>query len=169
MARLMRSAIMRPRTFISRWLPKPQQVSTISHLTLDIAASQVGAFNPGDVFANAKTTKSQDRFTHLAAAAARMAVDDAKLDLGAVDKTLFGCYVGSAFGGMATFEEQTLKLAKSGPPKVSPFTIPALLGNTASSVIGIELGSQGPNFGVTSACAVGSHAIGNHFYKVRQK
>jgi len=120
------------------------------------------------VFANAKTAKSQDRFTHLAAAAARMAVDDAKLDLGAVDKTLFGCYVGSAFGGMATFEEQTLKLAKSGPPKVSPFTIPALLGNTASSVIGIELGSQGPNFGVTSACAVGSHAIGEALNTIRR-
>ena len=44
--------------------------------------------------------------------------------------------------------------------KVSPFTIPALLGNTASGVIGIECGCQGPNYGVTSACASGSHAIG---------
>ena len=44
--------------------------------------------------------------------------------------------------------------------KISPFTIPALLGNTASGIIGIELGAQGPNFGVASACAAGSHAIG---------
>ena len=44
--------------------------------------------------------------------------------------------------------------------KVSPFTIPALLGNTASGVIGIECGCQGPNYGITSACASGGHAIG---------
>jgi len=131
-------------------------------------ASQVGEFKAGDFFTNAKTAKSQDRFTHLAVAAARMAVDDAKLDVGAIDKTRFGCYVGSAFGGMATYEEQTLKLAKSGPKKVSPFTIPALLGNTASGVIGIELGAQGPNFGVTSACAVGSHAIGEALNTIRR-
>lgn len=46
--------------------------------------------------------------------------------------------------------------------KVSPFTIPALLGNTASGVIGIECGCQGPNYGVTSACASGGHAIGKN-------
>jgi len=147
-------------------------IATVTHF--DIAdypckiASQVGEFKPGDFFTNAKTAKSQDRFTHLAVAAARMAVDDAGLDTGAIDSTRFGCYVGSAFGGMATFEEQTLKLAKMGPRKVSPFTIPALLGNTASGVIGIELGAQGPNFGVTSACAVGSHAIGEALHTIRR-
>jgi len=62
---------------------------------------------------------------------------------------------------METFERETLKLAKKPDrPKVSPFTIPALLGNTASGVIGIECGCKGPNYGVTSACASGSHAIG---------
>ena len=131
-------------------------------------ASEVGEFTAGDYFANAKTAKSQDRFTHMAVAASRQAVDDAGLDLGKVDKARFGCYVGSAFGGMATYEEQTLKLAKMGPKKVSPFTIPALLGNTASGVIGIELGAQGPNFGVTSACAVGSHAIGEAMHAIQR-
>ena len=72
-----------------------------------------------------------------------------------------GVMVGTAFGGMETFENETLKLHKKPErPKVSPFTIPALLGNTASGVIGIETGAKGPNYGVTSACASGSHAIG---------
>ncbi len=59
-----------------------------------------------------------------------MAIDDSGVDLGKVDKARFGVMVGSAFGGMQTYEEQTLKLAAGGPKKVSPFTIPALLGNT---------------------------------------
>merc|ERR1712127_974865 len=69
--------------------------------------------------------------------------------------------VGTAFGGMETFERETLKLSeRPDRPKVSPFTIPALLGNTASGVIGIETGAKGPNYGVTSACASATHAIG---------
>ena len=54
--------------------------------------------------------------------------------------------------------QQTLAL--DAGKKISPFCIPALLGNTASGIVGIELGAQGPNFGVASACAAGSHAIG---------
>jgi 3-oxoacyl-[acyl-carrier-protein] synthase II len=58
------------------------------------------------------------------------------------------------------FEKQVLKLAASGPSKVSPFTIPAILGNTASGVIAIETGAKGPNFGLVSACATATHCIG---------
>jgi len=139
----------------------------VSDYTCQIG-SEVPDFVAGDFFASAKTAKSNDRFTHLAMGAARMAIDDSGIDLGKVDKTRFGCMVGSAFGGMQTYEDQTLKLDKGGPKKVSPFTIPALLGNTASGIIGIELGAQGPNFGVTSACAVGSHAIGEALNTIRR-
>ena len=115
-------------------------------------------FDPAPYFASSKTVKSTDRYTHFAVAASRMAVEDSGLDLDAVDNPRFGVIIGSAFGGMDTFEKQTLNLANG--KKVSPFTIPALLGNTASGIVGIELGAQGPNFGVASACAAGSHAIG---------
>jgi len=91
-------------------------------------------------------------------AASKMAVEDAKMDLDVIDSSRFGVIIGSAFGGMQTFETQTLNLDKG--KKVSPFTIPALLGNTASGIVAIELDAQGPNFGVASACAAGSHAIG---------
>merc|ERR1712161_42403 len=85
------------------------------------------------------------------------------------DPASIGCMVGTAFGGMETVEKQTLKLAaKPERPKVSPFTIPALLGNTASGVIGIETGCQGPNYGVTSACASGSHAIGEALGMIKE-
>jgi len=121
-------------------------------------------FDPNDHFANPKNAKSNDRYTHFAVAAARLAMKDGKI--GDTPETLenparIGVMVGSAFGGVETFEKEVLKLAKKPDrPKVSPFTIPALLGNTASGVIGIECGCQGPNYGITSACASGSHAIG---------
>mmetsp|Transcript_25142 Transcript_25142/g.45423 ORF Transcript_25142/g.45423 Transcript_25142/m.45423 type:complete len:466 (-) Transcript_25142:60-1457(-) len=117
-----------------------------------------------DHFVNPKNAKSNDRYTHFAVAAARQALKDA--GVGDTPETLenperLGVMVGSAFGGMETFEKETLKLAqKPERPKVSPFTIPALLGNTASGVIGIETGAQGPNYGIVSACASASHAIG---------
>eukprot|EP00566_Odontella_aurita_P013131 CAMPEP_0113533516 /NCGR_PEP_ID=MMETSP0015_2-20120614/4653_1 /TAXON_ID=2838 /ORGANISM="Odontella" /LENGTH=476 /DNA_ID=CAMNT_0000432587 /DNA_START=292 /DNA_END=1722 /DNA_ORIENTATION=- /assembly_acc=CAM_ASM_000160 len=121
-------------------------------------------FNPADHFENFKNAKTNDRYTHFAVAAARQALKDA--GVGDTPSTMedperCGVFVGTAFGGMETFERETLKLAKKPDrPKVSPFTIPALLGNTASGVIGIETGAQGPNYGVTSACASASHAIG---------
>ena len=148
-------------------------------------------FNAKDYFTNPKNVRSNDRYTHFAVAAARQALIDA--GVGDTPETMeephrVGVMVGSAFGGMETFEKETLKLASNpARPKVSaviphkrgqhdddgcqylthferqqvsPFTIPALLGNTASGVIGIETGAQGPNYGVTSACASGGHAIG---------
>jgi 3-oxoacyl-[acyl-carrier-protein] synthase II len=117
-----------------------------------------------DHFVNPKNAKSNDRYTHFAVAAARQALKHG--GVGDTPETLenpdrLGVMVGSAFGGMETFEKETLKLAqKPERPKVSPFTIPALLGNTASGVIGIETGAQGPNYGIVSACASASHAIG---------
>jgi len=128
-------------------------------------------FDPKEHFVNPKNAKNNDRFTHFAVAAARLALKDAQL--GDTPQTLenpemCGVMVGSAFGGMETFERETLKLHKKPErPRVSPFTIPALLGNTASGVIGIECGCKGPNYGITSACASASHAIGEAFGMVR--
>ena len=120
--------------------------------------AEVKDFDPKPFFGTPKTVKSVDRYTHFAVAASQMAVADGGLDKSAVDSSRFGVIIGSAFGGMQTFETQTLNLDKG--KKISPFTIPALLGNTAAGIVGIELGAQGPNFGVASACAAGSHAIG---------
>ncbi len=78
-----------------------------------------------------------------------------------------GVIVGSAFGGMATFENEARKLADGGAMKVGPFCIPALLGNTAAGIVGIETGAKGLNFGVVSACATATHSIGLAMQAIR--
>lgn len=140
-------------------------VGQVTHFDASAYATTIGGqvgewFVAADYFDSAKSCKQNDRYTHFGLAAARMAVADAGLDLAATDRTRVGVMVGSAFGGMATFEAEVNKLTAKGPKKVGPFTIPGLLGNTVSGIIGIELGCEGPNFGVVSACAAGSHAIG---------
>ena len=130
----------------------------------DIFTCKIGSqvsddFKAADYFTNPKSAKSNDRYTHFAVAAARLALDDAKLEVESCDQTRVGVVIGSAFGGMETYEAQTLK-AHNGK-KVSPFTIPALLGNTAAGIVGIEFGCKGPNFGTVSACASATHSMGS--------
>ena len=144
-------------------------IDEITHFDASSYPTTIGAevkdFDPKPYFASPKTVKSTDRFTHMAVAASKLALEDAGVDMEAVNKKRFGCIVGTAFGGMETFEKQTLN--NNAGKKVSPFTIPALLGNTASGIIGIEVGAQGPNFGVASACAAGSHALGEALLHMR--
>jgi len=102
--------------------------------------------------------KSSDRYCHFGVASSKLAIADAQLDLEKINKERFGVILGSAFGGADTFEKQAANVASG--KNVSPFAIPMLLGNTAAGIIGIELDAQGPNFAVNSACAAGSHAIG---------
>ena len=93
-------------------------------------------------------------------ATAKQAVADGKLDLSKVDKPRFGVLMGSGIGGIDSFEKNAETMFSKGPKRVSPFFIPMVIGNTASGIIAIELGAKGPNFGVVSACATGTHAIG---------
>jgi 3-oxoacyl-[acyl-carrier-protein] synthase II len=107
-----------------------------------------------------KEARRNDRYTHFAVAAAKMAVADSGIDLAAVDLNRMGVIVGSGIGGMDTIEKQSRILFERGPRKVSPFMIPSLIANMASGVIAIELGARGPNFSIVSACATASHALG---------
>ena len=98
-------------------------VDTISAFDASKFPTTIGAeckgFNAKEHFSNPKNVKATDRYTHLAVAASRMACDDAGLDLEKVEKHRFGVVVGSAFGGMDTFEKQVLQLDKG--KKISPF------------------------------------------------
>lgn len=107
----------------------------------------------------AKEARRNDRYTHYAVAAARMAMEDAAMDSSKVDRSRFGVIIGSGIGGMETIETQARRLIEQGPRKVSPFMIPMLISNIASGVVAIEFGAQGPNYGIVSACATGSHAL----------
>ena len=132
--------------------------------------SKVGAeirdFDPGK-YMDLKEAKRNDRYTQYAVAASRMAVDDAALDVTKVDSDRFGVIIGSGIGGMETIENQARVLIERGPSRVSPFTIPALIANIAAGVVAIEFQAKSVNFGVVSACASGSHALGEALRHIR--
>lgn len=95
-------------------------------------------------------------------AASHLALADAGLNLQheSVDATRVGVIIGSAFGGMMSFEQAANNLASSGPASVDPYTVPMILGNTAPGIVAMEVGAKGLNFAVQTACATATHAIG---------
>ncbi|MCU0793117.1 MAG: beta-ketoacyl-ACP synthase II [Opitutaceae bacterium] len=134
-------------------------------------ATQVGAEVKGwnvEDFMDPKEARRNDRYTHFGFCAAKQAWADSGLSMDKEDPDRVGVVVGSGIGGMLTYETQCRKLHEQGPRKVSPFTIPALIGNICSGIIAIELGARGPNFGVVSACATGTHAIGESMHMIRR-
>jgi len=125
-------------------------------------AGEVQEFNPNDYFER-KESRRLDRFTQFAVAGARMAVEDAQLNLSDEDSTQVGVIFGSGIGGMETFEQQAKVLAERGPQRVSPLFVPMMIGNMAAGQISITLGLKGPNFTVVNACATGTNAVGEAF------
>jgi 3-oxoacyl-[acyl-carrier-protein] synthase II len=113
-----------------------------------------------------RDSKRMDRFTQFAVAAAIQAVRDSGLDFGKEDPFRAGVIVGTGIGGIKEIEEQHIRLLDKGPKKVSPFCVPRLMSNAASGNIAINYGIKGPNICVTSACASGSHAIGEAFCSI---
>ena len=115
-----------------------------------------------------KEVRRNDRYTHFGFVAARQAVTDSGLETAKEDGDRIGVIIGSGIGGMHTYESQLKVLAERGPRKVSPFTIPALIGNMCAGLVAIEYGARGPNFGIVSACATGTHAIGEAAHVIRR-
>jgi 3-oxoacyl-[acyl-carrier-protein] synthase II len=118
-------------------------------------------FAPGD-FLSAKETRRSDRFAQLATAAGIQALADAgwAQDAPPCDPTVVGCIIGSGIGGMSSFESSCDTLRERGPKRVSPLAIPLIMGNAAAGLVAMRHGLRGPVFGVVSACASGTHAIG---------
>jgi 3-oxoacyl-[acyl-carrier-protein] synthase II len=128
--------------------------------------AEIKEFDPGK-YMDPKEAKRNDRYTQYAVAASRMAVEDAKLDVNKIDSEKFGVIIGSGIGGMETIEAQSRVLFERGPSRVSPFTIPSLIANIASGVVAIEFKAKSVNFGVVSACASGSHSLGEAMRHIR--
>jgi 3-oxoacyl-[acyl-carrier-protein] synthase II len=129
-------------------------------------ASEVLDFDPATEM-DPKEVRRNDRYVHLALGAARRAMADAGLSKEDLEPERTGVLVGSGIGGLETVESQLGVLFEKGPRRVSPFMIPSLIANIAGGVIAIEFGAQGPNFAVVSACASGSHAIGEALRMMR--
>src|SRR6266705_1664311 len=122
---------------------------------------QVRDFDPKPFFKNPKDVRRTDRFTQLAMAAAKMAVEDCGIDIEKLDRRdRFGVIVSTGIGGLKTLQEQLTVLLTKGPSRNSPFTIPMLISNMASGVISMEFDLHGPNLCIVTACATSNNAIG---------
>ena len=134
-------------------------------------ASQIGAevrdWDP-TLHMDPKEVRRNDRYTHFGFVAAKQAVVDSGLEMAREDGDRVGVIIGSGIGGMYTYESQLKVLAERGSRRVSPFTIPALIGNICGGLVAIEFGARGPNFGVVSACATGTHALGEAAHAIRR-
>ena len=129
-------------------------------------AGEVKDFDPS-LYMDFKDAKRMARFSQFAVAAAVQAVNDAKLDLDAIDKERFGVILGSGIGGLGTIEDGTLTLEHKGPRRVNPMFIPMVISNMAAGNVAIRVGAKGICTSVTTACASGTHSIGEAFRQIK--
>lgn len=130
-------------------------------------SGEVKNFDP-EQYLDPKEAKKMDRFIQFAMIAADEAIKDAKLDeVNDVDPYRIGVMVSSAAGGFRTFEENHKRILDKGPNKCSPFTIPMMIVNMPSGRISIKYGYKGVNKVVVSACATGTHTIGDAFRSIQ--
>ena len=129
-------------------------------------SGEVKDFHPEE-YMDAKEAKKMDRFIHFAMVAADEAVKDSKLDIEKEDPYRVGVIVSSAAGGFRTFEENHMRIIQKGPNKCSPFTVPMMIVNMPSGRISMKYGFKGINKVVVSACATGSHSIGDAFRAIQ--
>jgi 3-oxoacyl-[acyl-carrier-protein] synthase II len=126
---------------------------------------EVTEFDPATYF-DSKETRRTDRVAQLAFGAAADALADAG-ELGA-DPARCGVVAAAGVGGLITQEEQEYNLFSRGPSRVSPMLVPMMMPNAAAALVGLKLGWTGPNFCIATACAGGSHAIGEAARLIRE-
>ncbi len=129
-------------------------------------AGEVKNFNPLKYF-DKKEIRRLDPFIQFAVAAADQAVKQAGIDSDDIDKERVGVFIGSGIGGLNTTEEQHRILLEKGPRRVSPYCVPMEIINMASGMVSIRFGFKGPNISVVTACATGTHAIGEAYRAIQ--
>jgi 3-oxoacyl-[acyl-carrier-protein] synthase II len=129
-------------------------------------AGQIPSFDPSQDI-TAKQLKRMDLFIQYGVVAALAAARDAGLEIPVQNPERVGVLVGVGLGGLKTIEEALEILRTKGAKRLSPFMIPKLISNLAPGYISIALGTKGPNFSPSSACATGGHAIGEAFEMIK--
>lgn len=145
-------------------------VRRITHFDPADIPCQIAAEVPdfeADSFIEPKEQKKMDRFIHLGLAAAVMAMEDSGLKITAENSERVGVIVGSGMGGLPAVEHYTKLLNERGHRKISPFFIPMTIINLAAGQISIRFGAKGPNSAIATACASGTHSIGEAFRLVQ--
>ncbi len=130
-------------------------------------AAEVKGFDPHD-FMEKKEAKKIDRFSQFAIAASKQALINAKLEIDDLNADRIGVLIGTGVGGIRVMETQKEILLTKGPRRVSPFTIPSMIANMAAGLTAIHTGARGPNSCTVTACAAGSHAIGDAFRLIQR-
>ncbi len=125
-------------------------------------AAEVKDFDPL-LYMDKGEARKADLFEKYAIGAACQAMEDSGLNDENIDKTRLGVYVGSGIGGMETFVSNTLGLHEGGPRKVSPFFVPMMISNMAAGLIAIKFKAQGPCLPIVTACATGTHSVGEAY------
>lgn len=145
-------------------------VSRFTRFNVEDYPTQIGAevrdFEPHD-YIEKKDLRRMDRFGQFAVAAAGMALKDARLN-GDFDSERAGVSIGSGIGGIITIEEQIKILNEKGVRRVSPFFVPMLIANMASGYVSMEFGLKGPNTTLVTACATGTHSLGEAFRSIQR-
>jgi 3-oxoacyl-[acyl-carrier-protein] synthase II len=130
-------------------------------------AGEVKNFDPTPAFPSPKEIRRTDRYSQFGIYAGWSALKDSGLELEKENLDEIGVFLGSGIGGLATTSEQHKILLDRGPGRMSPFTIPMLIGNMASGLISMYFNLRGPNFSTCSACATANHAIGEAWRTIK--
>ena len=125
-------------------------------------AGEIKEFKPTD-FISQKDANRATPFIAYSMAASRMAMEDSGLIIDAANAPRVGVFTGCGLGGLSFLEETTRVIEQKGPKRVSPFFIPMMIGNMAAGMISILFGAKGPNASMSTACAAGTHAVGEAF------
>jgi len=136
------------------------------HLVTIAAEIKEKDFKPED-YIDPKDAKRMDRFTQFAIVAADEAIEDSGINNANIDPYRIGVIVSAAAGGFNTFEKNHMAMLDRGPTKCSPFTVPMLIADMSSGRISMRHGYKGVNKAVVSACATGTHSIGDAFRSIQ--
>ena len=128
-------------------------------------AGTVKNFEP-EKYIEKRELRKLDIYCQYAIAAAQQAVDDSGI-LGNINEERFGVYIGAGIGGLHSFVNNVTALNEGGPRKVSPFFIPMMIGNIATGNVAIRYKAKGVSLSVMSACATGTHSIGEAFHAIK--
>jgi 3-oxoacyl-[acyl-carrier-protein] synthase II len=127
-------------------------------------AGEVPNFNPEEYGIDKSLIRRSDLFTHYALVASKQAMDDSKLEIA---PERLGVYIGSGVGGIHTFYSESKKLLENGMGWVSPLFIPTMISNIAAGNVAISYGAEGPCLPIVTACATGTHSIGEAYRTIK--